>query len=82
MNELRDEGMRACPRCRAEIVPVPIVYGYPSMEMVDDAEAGKLRLGGCIVGPESPDYACPECDAVLPWVNPDPRTGIASITFG
>ncbi len=60
---------KLCPRCRKSVKPVPIVYGYPSDELFADAEAGKVRLGGCVVDAESPDYACPECDALLPYVN-------------
>ena len=36
--------------------------------MGEAADRGEIRLGGCIVGPESPDYECLGCDAALPWV--------------
>lgn len=64
------EPQRTCPRCKAEIEPVPIVYGYPTSELWDEALTGRVQLGGCMVGDESPDYACPACEAPLPWVNP------------
>lgn len=82
MKKSPTEAARICPSCTAEIRPVPIVYGYPGVDLWEEAKASKVRLGGCIVGPESPDYACPECDALLPWVNPDPRTGPATVSFG
>jgi rubrerythrin len=82
MNESTDTETKVCPRCRAEIVPVPIVYGYPSPELFLEADAGKVKLGGCIVGDESPDFACPACDAPLPFVNPAPRMGIATVRLG
>ncbi len=63
-------GERVCRRCRATIRPVPIVYGMPGAELWAEAEAGRVRLGGCVVEPESPDFACPACDAPLPWVDP------------
>jgi hypothetical protein len=69
MNESAEEETRVCPRCKAEIRPVPIVYGYPSPELEFEAMAGKVRLGGCLIGGERPDYSCPECYAALPWVN-------------
>lgn len=64
---------RTCPRCGVEIEPVPIVYGLPTREAWLEAQSGRIRLGGCVIGDESPDYACPACDALLPWVNPDRR---------
>ena len=62
---------KSCPRCREWVKPVPIVYGYPSAELFEQAERGELRLGGCMIGDESPDYACSACDALLPYVNED-----------
>ena len=82
MSEFEDTESKICPRCRAEIRPVPIVYGLPDSKLMVDAEAGRIRLGGCIVGAESPDYACPECEAPLPFVNPDRLTGLATVSFG
>jgi hypothetical protein len=77
-----DIGLRAsgpgdrlvCPRCGAAIEPVPIAYGYPTQETFEAADRGEVRLGGCIVEPESPDFVCPACDALLPFVA-DRRTG-------
>jgi hypothetical protein len=31
-------------------------------------QQGELRLGGCVVWPEAPDYECRDCGAPLPWV--------------
>ena len=71
MNQNVEIETRTCPRCKAEIRPVPIVYGFPSAEMWEDEQAGKVRLGGCVVWDESPDYSCPACEAMLPWVAPE-----------
>ncbi len=79
---------KQCPRCKALIEPMPILYGLPGPEMVLGAQAGKIRLGGCIVEPESPDYVCPECDAALPWVRQPGDEGaegyqpLAAMRFG
>ena len=72
MTEPAADPRRPCPRCGEEIVPQPIVYGYPSAEVFRESEAGRVRLGGCMVGPESPEYACPACDALLPWAGRPP----------
>jgi hypothetical protein len=60
-------GLPPCPECGASD-PVRIVYGYPSPETFAASERGEVRLGGCVVGPESPEFACRACDAELPWV--------------
>ncbi len=65
------QDQRICPRCGAAIQPVPVLYGYPTHEAFEAAERGEIRLGGCVVGDESPDYACPTCDGFLPWVRLD-----------
>jgi hypothetical protein len=76
--------VRSCPRCGQEITPTPIVYGYPSGEMFESAERGEIRLGGCIIGDESPEFECPQCHASLPWMAEAGLRvdGLASISFG
>ena len=40
----------------------PIVYGYPGAKMREDAEAGKVVIGGCVVHQGwSPTKVCLEC---------------------
>ena len=62
--------LHPCPRCGSTDA-IRIAYGFPSIEMGEAADRGEIRLGGCIVGPESPDYECFGCDAALPWVAAD-----------
>ena len=50
-----------CPRCGSEDV-LPIVYGYPGPELFEESLAGQVRLGGCMVGPDSPEFHCEVCD--------------------
>ena len=40
----------------------------PDMEMAEAEERGEIRLGGCLIGPESPDFECRGCGVALPWV--------------
>ncbi len=60
-----------CPTCGSRMA-VPILYGYPSFEMFAASERGKVRLGGCVIGSESPDYECGGYGNALPWVRPVP----------
>lgn len=49
-----------CPRCHSDEV-LPIAYGMPSPEMVEESAAGRVALGGCAIWPESPDWRCVKC---------------------
>jgi hypothetical protein len=49
-----------CPRCGSADV-LPIRYGYPGPEMVEDWHAGRIALGGCMIHPDYPDHACRGC---------------------
>ncbi|HEX2194193.1 MAG TPA: hypothetical protein VHK63_04435 [Candidatus Limnocylindria bacterium] len=49
---------------------VEIVYGLPGHELWEAEQRGDVMLGGCIVGPESPEFACRDCESPLPWVAP------------
>jgi endogenous inhibitor of DNA gyrase (YacG/DUF329 family) len=57
----------SCPRCDTEVEPVPILYGYPTPEAMQEVEAGRISLGGCMVGDESPEFECPACGGALPF---------------
>lgn len=50
---------RKCLRCGHK--GVPIVYGYPSVELAEQAAAGKISLGGCCISQDNPAYHCNEC---------------------
>ncbi len=65
-----------CPRCGSTNA-VPIEYGYPSAELFEASQRGEIVLGGCVIGFESPDYECRECDRPLPWVARDPDDDVA-----
>ena len=54
MNETKPKN---CPVCGWEFLP--IFYGYPTQEALEGKD---LVIGGCLVGPESPDIGCWNCD--------------------
>lgn len=45
-----------CPTCGAEAKA--ILYGRPDAKGRRLAEAGKVHLGGCVMGLESPSHRC------------------------
>lgn len=51
-----------CPSCGSPRV-AGILYGFPSDSAFQEAEAGRLVLGGCCVGADDPEWHCLECDA-------------------
>jgi hypothetical protein len=50
------------PKCELCQLPmVPIVYGLPTEETFEKAEAGEFALGGCVVRFDDPKWACLNC---------------------
>ena len=49
-----------CPKCSKDFV-VPIRYGMPGPEMQQDYYEGKIKLGGCSMVENNPDYHCKDC---------------------
>ena len=51
-----------CPNCKSTQI-CEILYGY--MDMTDDLQKeidqGSIKLGGCIIGINSPKYNCNQC---------------------
>lgn len=60
---------RKCPVCGGKVAR--IVYGMPGPDLMDDAQQGKVILGGCCISDHDPDRGCVDCD----WVEypPGPR---------
>lgn len=51
----RNERSRTGPVCEGCGTPIaPVIYGYPSRELMEQAQRGEVRLGGCVMpfGPE------------------------------
>ena len=52
---------RKCPSC-GKRGGIPIVYGYPTAGLAEEAEKGKVHLGGCCVTEGDPEYRCQQCN--------------------
>ena len=53
---------RTCPHCGSTDV-VPIQYGYPASEAVEDAKKSKVHFGGCIIDVfDQPNQHCNDCN--------------------
>jgi hypothetical protein len=55
---------RICPSCGQQN-SVRLVWGLPLGDTMDLAERGLVELGGCMLGPGAPDFACRSCG--LQW---------------
>ena len=52
---------KKCLKCGSKN-SVNILYGMPSYELFQEAEAGKVKLGGCMLSIGDPEYSCKECE--------------------
>lgn len=52
---------KECPNCESKNT-LKILYGMPTHEAIEQAEAGKIRLGGCCVTVGGPEYYCKDCE--------------------
>ena len=50
-----------CPKC-GSAKALPICYGFPDLETLYAAKAGKIVLGGCLTFGGEPAWQCGECD--------------------
>jgi DNA-directed RNA polymerase subunit RPC12/RpoP len=60
-----------CPTCKAGKL-IPIVYGMPSRELIEQSDRGEIELGGCVVTQiidhngirtNDPELHCPTCSS-------------------
>jgi hypothetical protein len=52
--------VKRCPWCGSDEV-LPIAYGLPSPQMIEESIAGRLLLGGDMVWLGAPDMECVAC---------------------
>lgn len=63
---------RVCPACgKAKVVK--IVYGLPTPDAAEDADAGRIILGGCCLTEIGPAWGCLACSANIYRVFPTRR---------
>jgi hypothetical protein len=53
---------RICPACGKANV-VKILYGMPIATAFEDAAAGRIVLGGCVITGDDPSWQCLACSA-------------------
>jgi hypothetical protein len=68
LEEVGMESPRRCPRCSSDEV-IPIVYGIPAPDIIEEARAGRVALDGNVAWPEAPEWRCVVCG--LEWRDED-----------
>jgi hypothetical protein len=63
---------RKCPACGSTNV-VRILYGLPTAELFEDAEAGRIAIGGCCITEDDPSWRCVSCNTDIYKVGSDPQ---------
>ncbi len=53
--------IKDCVYCKEKQCVIQICYGRPSQGLIDDANQGKVYLGGCIIKEDAPDFYCKKC---------------------
>lgn len=61
MSTSRRRSRPTCPECGSADV-VPIVYGLPSPELIEEAKRGEVSLGGCCLTGNDPQWFCKACE--------------------
>jgi len=75
---MRQDGTLKCPTCSAGLTP--IVYGMPDQELGEAAQRGEIKLGGCVIWFDNPDFECRGADHHL-WQR-NTKGGLAPISGG
>ena len=53
---------KKCPNCSSAESVVPIRYGMPGPEMQQKYYEGEIKLGGCMVAMDNPNWHCKKCE--------------------
>ena len=61
----KDKPSVNCPKCGKPDKVVPIVFGLPTPDLCQQADEGKIAMGGCCMpmdGDPPRDYKCRDCN--------------------
>ncbi|MDP3779554.1 MAG: hypothetical protein Q8R30_05970 [bacterium] len=56
----------ACPMCKSPDCVIPIIYGKPTKELLDQWSKGEIELGGCLsLDGRQPPWTCIACAILI-----------------
>ena len=53
---------KKCPNCSSAESVIPIRYGMPGPGMQQKYYEGEIKLGGCMVAMDNPNWHCKKCE--------------------
>ena len=53
---------KKCPNCSSAEFVVPIRYGMPGPGMQQKYYEGEIKLGGCCMAEDMPNWHCKKCE--------------------
>ena len=53
---------KKCSKCSSKENVVPIRYGMPGPEMWKESDMGEIKLGGCGMIENAPEWYCNKCE--------------------
>lgn len=62
--------MLKCPNCGSDKV-VPIIFGKPGQELIESADRGEVKLGGCSMPASRPKRYCKDCKCEFSFIDTD-----------
>lgn len=55
-----------CPTCKSSDHVIPIIYGKPTKELLDQWSKGEIELGGCLsLDGRRPPWTCMSCAILI-----------------
>ena len=51
-----------CPICNLKKDVIPIIYGLPDDALFKKGQKGEVKLGGCVVMDDAPQWYCKKCE--------------------
>jgi len=49
---------KICPLCHKNDKVIPIIYGEPTSQIMEKAEKGEVKLGGCVMSKSNAKWYC------------------------
>jgi len=56
-----DQKAPECTKCKSNSAVIPIIIGRPGKELIEKAERGEVKLGGCCMGEDMKHWYCKTC---------------------
>ena len=59
---MKQTSLKKCTKCSSVKSVIPIKYGMPGPEMMMESDMEKIKLGGCGIVENAPEWYCRKCE--------------------